>query len=458
MTKKKSSLILMLFFLLVHLFINSAIAGNIIKIGVASENITPENAIMLVGFAARTEPSKGVAQNIFTKAIAFEDNSGSRAILLTTDLIGFFSEFSDEITQRVERELNIPRECLMLTSSHTHTAPLLEGTNLRMYDLTQPQSEEVSKYTKVLKEKIFTVIQKSIQNLEPAKLSFGVGKANFAINRRVFTSERVKIGVNPDGPVDHDVPVLAASDTAGNLISILFGYACHGTTLGKDDYFQVCGDYMGYACEYLEETVAGITSLFVTGCAGDQNPYPRGTLKDARLHGLQLAGAVADVIRLERIPVTGLIKCLYKTVKLPFAEIPTEEQFRERLKSDNAHVRRNAEYFIDRLKSKNNIPSTYPYPIQVWQFGRNLTMVSLGGEVVVDYSLRLKRELEVNNLWPIAYANDVCGYVGSARILYEGGYEADNSTIYYSLPSKWDYDVEEKIVNTVKEMIQESKK
>jgi hypothetical protein len=458
MIKNKSSLILILFFLFEYFFIDIAVAGNIIRIGVARENITPEKAIMLVGFAARTEPSKGIVQNIFAKAIAFEEKNGSRAVLLTTDLIGFFSELSDEITQRVERELNIPRECLMLTSSHTHTAPLLEGTNLRMYDLTQQQSEEVSKYTKVLKEKIFGVIKKSIQNLEPAKLSFGVGKANFATNRRVFTSERVKIGINPDGPVDHDVPVLAASDTAGNLISVLFGYACHGTTLSKDDYFQVCGDYMGYACEYLEETVTGITSLFVTGCAGDQNPYPRGSLKEARLHGLQLAGAVADIIRLERIPVTGPIKCLFKTIELPFAEIPTEEQFRERLKSDNVHVRRNAQYFIDKLNSKSNVPSTYSYPIQVWQFGKNLTMVSLGGEVVVDYSLRLKRELAVNNLWPIAYANDVCGYVGSARILYEGGYEADNSTIYYSLPSRWDYDVEEKIVNTVKEMIEESKK
>ena len=102
------------------------------KIGVATVDITPKESIMLVGYASRKEPSKGVIHPIYAKAIAFEDPTGKRAVLVTTDLIGFVRYLSDEIANRVETELDLPRECLMLTSSHTHTAPLLHKSKLNM--------------------------------------------------------------------------------------------------------------------------------------------------------------------------------------------------------------------------------------------------------------------------------------------------------------------------------------
>ena len=257
--------------------------------------------------------------------------------------------------------------------------------------------------------------------------------------------------------MDNQVPVLAVSDTNGNHKAVLFGFACHGTTLKKDDYYKVCGDYMGFAREYLELSQPGITSLFVAGCGADINPYPRGTLQLARLHGLQLAGTIAEVIRLDRTPVDGPLHCSFRIADLPYGKIPSEKEFRERLNSENPHIQRHAKHFLGILERGEKIPETYPYPIQVWQFGQDLTIVALGGEVVVDYAIRLKRELCIMNLWTIAYANDVCGYIGSARTLYEGGYEADDSTIYYTLPTRWDYSVEEIIISTVKEMVKEIK-
>ncbi len=424
-----------------------------IKVGVASVDITPKESIMLNGYAARTEPSKGVVHPIYARAMAFEDNTGKRAVLVATDLIGFFRDLSEEIADRVEKELNLPRECLMLTSSHTHTAPLLDKTNLNMYNLTEQQTKVVASYTRKLKENLFNVINESLFNLTQKTLSFGKSEAHFGINRRVFRPDRVAIGVNPDGPVDPQVPVLAVSDSTGIHEAVLFGYACHGTTLKKESYYKICGDYMGFARQYLELSQPGITSLFVAGCGADINPYPRGTFTLARLHGLQLAGAIAEVIRLDRDVVDGPIYCSFKTIELPFARIPTEAEFRERLNSENSHVRRNAQYFLGLLEKGEKIPETYPYLIQVWQFGKNLTIVALGGEVVVDYAIRLKRELGIDNLWTIAFANDVCGYIGSARTLYEGGYEADDSTIYYMLPSRWDFSVEERIITTVREMV-----
>lgn len=425
------------------------------KIGVATVEITPQERMMLVGYAARTEPFKGVAQPLFAKAIAFEDATGTRALLLTTDLIGFHQELGNEIAEMAAMELGIARERLMLSSSHTHTGPLLYRSRLSMYDLSEEQVQTLARYVAFLKKALLEVMKMSLENLAQAAVSFGNGEAHLGVNRRVFTPSGVNFGINPDGPVDPCVPVLVASDPNGSCRAVLFGYACHGTTLTKDDYFQVCGDYMGFAQAYLEQSQSGMTSLFVAGCGGDTNPNPRGTLAMARLHGLELAGAVARVLNGERKSVSGPLRCSYRTVALPFAAIPSGDVFRERLGSENRHVVRHARHFLDILERGEAIPTSHPYPIQVWQFGNDLTLVALGGEVVADYAIRLQRELGDADLWTIGYANDVCGYIGSARILYEGGYEADQSTIYYTLPTRWDYMVEEIIVAAVREAVTE---
>ena len=87
---------------------------------------------MLVGYAARTEPSRGVVHPIYVRAIAFEDQPGQRKVLITADLIGFSRVLSDEISLQVEKEFNISRECLIFSASHTHSpfAELPEITNV----------------------------------------------------------------------------------------------------------------------------------------------------------------------------------------------------------------------------------------------------------------------------------------------------------------------------------------
>jgi len=428
-------------------------AGEMIKIGVATVDITPKESIWLNGYASRNKPSEGVIHPIHAKAMAFEDLSGSRAVLVTTDLIGFNRRLAEEIADRVEDELGIPRASLMLTSSHTHTAPVLYGSNLAMFDFSEKELKTIADYTEFLKHEIFKVIKKSLLDLSPGSLGFGKGEAHVAINRRVFDPDRVKIGINPYGPTDNELPVLAVLDDEGNKRAVLFGYACHGTTLSGKHY-EICGDYMGFTQEYLELAQPGVISLYVPGCGADSNPNPRGTLDYARLNGMSVPGAVADVLGHTMKPVLGPIRCDYKLVDLAFAEIPTAEKFRERLNSENPHIQRHARYFLNILEKGEAISKTYPYPVQVWRFGDDLTIISLGGEVVVDYALRLKRELETENLWTIGFANDVCGYIASARILYEGGYEADQSGIYYTLPIRWAYDVEERIVSAVHEIIE----
>ena len=108
---------------------------------------------------------------------------------------------------------------------------------------------------------------------------------------------------------------------------------------------------------------------------------------------------------------------------------------------------------LARLDAAGEVSDKVDYPLSVWKFGKELAVVFLAGEVVVDYSVRLKRELDWSRLWINGWANDMPGYIPSRRILSEGGYEADFSQVYYEQPGRYDPSVEDKLVNAVKEMV-----
>ena len=89
------------------------------------------------------------------------------------------------------------------------------------------------------------------------------------------------------------------------------------------------------------------------------------------------------------------------------------------------------------------------YPIQSWIFGKDLAIVFLPGETVVDYSLRLKKEHDHARLWVNGYSNDGRCYLPSERILQEGGYEGGGAMVYYDFPNRFAPGLEEKIIGAV---------
>jgi hypothetical protein len=423
--------------------------------GTGRADITPHGPIRLAGYGNRTKPSEGVEQQLFAKALAIRASDSAPVLLITADILGFTRTVAESIAARVGSELKVPRERLMLVASHTHAGPVVAGRPSLMFDLETEEAAAVQDYARQLEDGCFRAAASALKEMTPGQLSFGRGKATFAMNRRVFQPGGVTFGANPTGPVDHEVPVLRVDGADGRIRAIVFGYACHCTTL-TGDYYRVCGDWAGYAQEYLERAHPGATALFVTGCGGDANPDPRGTLSLAREHGLELAGAVSQVLKSPRTPVAGAIHAAFQRVDLPFAKLPTRQEFEKRLEDKNAFVRRHARHQLEVLRRDGKLPTAYPCPVQAWQFGSDLTLAALGGEVVVDYDLRLKRELYSRNLWVAAYANDVFSYVPSVRILLEGGYEADTNLIYYGLPTRFSNQVEEMLVSKVHELVKKT--
>ena len=418
------------------------------RAGVARVDITPRGPIWMSGYASRNHPSEGVRQNLWARALVIEAAPGGRVAIVTTDLVGLPAEVTTEVAARARRQFGIERARLLLNSSHTHTGPVVWPALAAMFDGPPAEEAKLRDYAARLVDDLVSVIGKAIADLSPAEVAYGFGEVGFAINRREPTATGVKIGVNPSGPGDHEVPILRVSGPGGRVRAILFAYACHNTTLGGD-FYQLSGDYAGFAEARLESDYPGATALFMELCGGDQNPNPRNTLVLAEQHGEALAGEVRRVLAASLSAVRGPLRVAYVVTSLPFAPRQRAE-YEADLKDPKASgsLVRRARKMIDAIDSGHPVRDV-SYPVQAIRFGRDLTLLALGGEVVVDYDLRAKREYPGEPLMVAGYSNAVMGYIPSERILREGGYEAVDNLIYYGQPGPFAPGVEARVFDAI---------
>jgi neutral ceramidase len=412
--------------------------------GVASVDITPAEPIWLAGYGARTRPSEGVRQHIFVKALALQDDQGNRSVLIGSDLLGFPREVADPIALRAQQQFGLPRERLLLNSSHTHSAPVIGHMLLPAYPFGDEELRVIRRYTDRLEDQIVDLIGQSLHDLKPADLTFEQGLAGVAVNRR-----RVGHRDYP-GPVDQDVPVLAVRGADGSLRAIVFGYACHNTVL--DDY-QVSGDWAGFAQAALEKAHPEATAIFIQDCGADANPMPRRSVELAQLYGETIATAVEEVLSIKMRPISGPLDAAFVLVEVQFQTPPSRQELESRLTSSNVYAQRHAKLMLKILDRDGKLPDHYAYPIEVWQFGKDLTLIALGGEVVVDYSLRFKRQYGFDNVWVAGYSNDVFAYIPSRRVLLEGGYEGGGAMLVYGQPAPFTWAVEEIIAEGVDNLV-----
>lgn len=416
--------------------------------GTARVAITPKQPMWMSGYASRTKPSEGAIHDLWAKALAIRDPRGKTVLLVTLDVVGIDRDLSNRVRDALRKAHGLGRDRIVLACSHTHCGPVV-GTNLlTMYRIDDAERRRIADYTRWLEEAVVKVAGEALSHLAESRLSWGVGRCDFAVNRRANPEKdvpRLRERLALQGPDDHDVPVLRVSRPDGSLLSVVFGYACHCTVL---DFNKFCGDYAGFAQTEIESRHPGATAMFVAGCSGDQNPIPRRALELAERYGKQLAADVETVLSAPLQPIERGLATSYEEIPLAFAAIPTREQLEKDTREANFYLANRARHLLEVLSSRGHIEATYPYPVQAWKLD-GLTWIFLGGEVVVDYSLRLKRNLGSTRTWVSAYCNDVMAYIPSRRVLKEGGYEGATAMIYYGQPSPWAETVEEAIIAAV---------
>lgn len=447
---------LLLIFCAACFFSNSLLADETIgwKAGVCAVAVTPEEPMWMAGYASRNKPSEGKVHDLFVKALALEDAAGKRMVIITSDLISVPRPIRDALEKVVQEKFNLPPEALLINCSHTHCGPEIRTTRWSMDGLPEERLQQAANYVTKLQNSLASVVGGAIEDLAPARVSYCRARCGFAMNRRTPSATGFRNFPNPDGPVDHDVPVLKVESPDGKLRAFAFGYACHNTTLG---FYQFCGDYAGYAQEYLQEAHPEATALFVMGCGGDQNPYPRRTLELAQQHGRTLANAVETALETNAQPISASLKSAYGMATVAYQTAPTQSQLEQKAASSNSYESLHAKRLLHQLETEGKLRDTYDCPVQVVRFGDQLTLVALPGETVVDYSLRLKAELSSVDgsgpaVWVAGYSNDVFAYVPSRRVLLEGGYEAGGAMQYMTTilqHGPFTPDVEERIVSTV---------
>jgi len=422
------------------------------KAGTSRANITPAAPLWMAGYASRTNPADGKVMDLWIKALALEDAGGHRAVILAGDLLGFPQSIYEHTCAALKEKFALEPDQILLAASHTHCGPVLRGALLDIYPLDQNQIGLIESYSADLEARIIQTVGQALSNLAPARVAAGQGACGFAVNRRNNPEADVPRRIAQaalKGPVDHSVPVLAVYQPDGNLRAVLFGYACHNTTM---DFYKWCGDYAGFAQLALERSHPAATAMFFMGCGADQNPIPRRRLEFAERFGGMLAAAVEEVLLLPPHVLAPELKTAMSMVTLHLGPPPTEAELAKLTSDKLPMVRRWAVRVLADVEAGRPLLRSYPLPVQAWQLGGEQLLITLGGEPVVDWALKFKQEFGPHT-WVAGYCNDVMNYIPTLRILKEdvpregqglGGYEGAVATIVYGLPAfRWANDVED---------------
>jgi hypothetical protein len=401
----------------------------------------------MYGYAARKTESEGVAGRLKATAMAIGDDAGEGpAVLLTVDCGSVPSDLRETVFQRVAETARIAPERFVLCNAHNHSGPNLKG----MGSIEGAERDRLARYAELLTDRLTGVVKEALGNRQPARLELARGAVGFAGNRRVLTDGKWSgFGCVPDAPVDHELAVLKVSRD-GRVVALVANYACHNTTL-RGNFTQIHGDWAGCAQECIESDQPGVLAMITIGCGADADPCPHGTVALCEQHGRALADEVSRLLAGPWIPIRPVLAARSTVLAIPYAKAPDPEAARGAAGASSAPRAPR-----DKLEKEGRAPRSRAYPIVVWTFGDDLAMVFLSNEVVVDYALRLKRELDASRLWVTAYANEVSGYVVSKRLIAEGGYEPRNSLssqVTFGRPETLEPAMEDRIIERVKGLL-----
>ena len=390
--------IILLLLVLVPGFIskNQRNSENNFMAGAAKVNITPSTPMRMSGYGGRTEPFKGVHDSLYVTATVFSDGANMAAII-TADLIGFSHDFCNATIGKIESDLGIKKDLIMLSANHNHGGPV----NKTYANKAEP---DIEKYVNSVQEKILSAVRQANLNLKPAMIGLGVGECKMNINRRAqFADGNVWLGRNPDGPCDHDLAVVRIDDMNRNPIAIHVNWPCHGTASGQENYL-ITGDWPGLAARYIEKEFEKEIVVPVTaGASADINPIygPNDNFNEIESIGMLVGEEVLRVASTIQTHHGGTIEGTKMKVmangKKPFETRAPNQK----------------------LESADKVPIN----LSALKIG-NIIFAGVSGELFTEIGMRIKEESPFKNTVIITHCDGASGYLCTNQAYPEGGYEA----------------------------------
>jgi hypothetical protein len=397
-----------------------------LRVGAAKVDITPtqDAPLPLSGYGGRTEPFKGIHDDLNVRAIVIDDGT-SQGALIGCEVIGLAFPLVDKILNRVTKETGIPKDNVLLSAVHTHAAPALGTYNEAAEgDLARRRAE----YVQRLEDAIVTAVKQAKSKLQAARVGYGTGKVSVNANRRARTADGGwMLGNNPEGVSDKTVAVIRFDTLSGQPIAIYANYAVHATVLGPAN-LQVSSDLPGAASRAVEKHYGDtVVAAWTSGTAGDQDPiYRTGTdFRNVAALGKILADEIVRVSESVRTSAQGRLRGFQNTITCPG-------------KRTVQPPGPNREYQIEDAD-----------PVQIrlsLLMIHDIALAGVSGEVLTNIGLRLKRESSFNRTMVVTHTNGSSGYIPDDAAYDQVSYEIITTRVKRGC-------AEDGIVNGVREMM-----
>lgn len=231
-----------------------------LKVGSVTLDITPVSPCHLAGYANRDHPHEGIHDPLSLRVLSVS-NGSDEIVLVSADLLWFREHLLNHVHERLESELGLSREHVMLCGTHTHSAPITSGETRNR------------QYLHFVTAQIVAGVAIARTKAEPVSVKVARGASHVGVNRREQIADgSVILGENPDGPIDREIILTSLEGSSGTVAEIC-SFATHGTVMGGDNYL-ISGDWCGMAASTIE-TSSNCPFLFMNGGAANVNPRGR---------------------------------------------------------------------------------------------------------------------------------------------------------------------------------------
>jgi len=378
-----------------------------LRAGTAKLGITPPAGLDLSGYADRKNPSTGVHDPLFVRALLLS-TAESEVALVSLDLIGLAEGSVSRIRERASELAGIPEENILIACTHTHSGP----ASLPLREL----GEVWPPYLEAVERKAAEAVWEAKRRLVPAALS--ASKAECGINQNRRHPE------DPNAPVDREVIALKVVDEAGRTLAVVVNYACHAVVMGPENRL-VSADFPGVTCSALEKVYGGgCVALYLQGFCGDLNPRWRFSFDAMERTGRALAGATLLAVERPHGPSPwASLKVARKKVELPLDPLPPKGEIEGALRSEIEWFRSWAKDALKALEERRALPKSVGAELWAVRITEGLAILAVPGEVFSQIGLDIKRESPFGLTMTVGYANGLLGYIPTPEAFEEGGYE-----------------------------------
>lgn len=395
------------------------------KIGVAKRCTNTTLPVRLAGFGNPKRTFLGIHDDIWVRAMVIEQD-GRRLAIVTGDALGFEHDRIASIAPVVYEKTGIPVGNILFNASHTHSAPQVQTTATPTIGAYLPE------YADWWYEQVVQVIVEANDDLEEGTLSYGFTDCcGIGVNRRRMSKGYYEFAPYEEG-LRNDETLIMKAECGGKLKAVVMKYSCHPTTVGTD---YASGDYPGAARALVEARNPGTMAFFLQGCCGNirvrtvkDNEFSGGDFTDVERFGTLLADAAAKVLAGPMTEVRGDISARKIYFELPIQPKKDKAFYEEGAGSANALDAWIAKWYVDNY---DTMPDAKPYSMQRLDIGDALSIIGMEGEVCVEYEYHMAKLFEGRKVVTTGYSNGNPGYICTAAMYPEGGYEPEGSCVCY---------------------------